>query len=132
LFNSTAGCLNVNSFNISYLNQPHCLITKSVINSYSLSILFKQTNCDSQPSIASWELILIIIVITVVGLAIIVLALVLLIPSLRSKIFVTEEVVKQQKKKDIKKVEERVKDLKSEIKGLKDEHKRVENLLIDD
>jgi len=59
-------------------------------NSYTLSIVFiKQPDCISNNETPndSWKIILIIVVSSVVGLALIFIAIILIVPSLRKKIF---------------------------------------------
>jgi len=116
LLNSTAGCLNISSYTIIYLNRPKCKNTVSKVNSYSLYIAFATVpNCleSEQQNIQEWIIALIIIVSAIVGLALIFVILSLVIPSLRRKIYPHQEKTKIRKKiNKIKEVEEKVQDLK--------------------
>jgi len=86
LFNSSLGCLNVNNITISIVNQPKCTTFQRITDSSTLSILFqKQTNCEEQKStIASWEIVLIIVG-SIIGVAIIFIVLALAVPPIRKK-----------------------------------------------
>jgi len=94
ILNSTSGCLQLSSNQIIYSNEPKCITLKSEENSYSLIVVF-QTNTDcgakqeSQISITWWEITLIIVV---AGLVLIFVAIILLVPSIRSKIFSKQKV----------------------------------------
>jgi len=96
LINSTIGCLNIDSLSITYSNeQPKCTNLQIGNDSYSIFILFKETNCEeplTETPLPVWEIALIIVV-SVIGLAIIIVVITMLIPSIRSQIF--------RKKKDI-------------------------------
>jgi len=89
LFNSTIGCLLLDSYKINYLNEPKCTTLINEENSYSFYIIFeKQPDCgakESQNTIPSWEIALIIVG-SVVGVALIFIIIVLIVPSLRRKI----------------------------------------------
>jgi len=105
IFNSSSGCLNVDSLSISFLNQPKCTTLKTEQDSFSVFITFsKQQNCGPSPQklpLATWELILIIVA-SVVVLAIITIVIIMLIPSIRKKIFVNQDEVIKIEKKNIR------------------------------
>jgi len=90
LLNSTSGCLNLNSFSLSYLHQPKCTILKSEEDTYSLYIIFtKLQDCspkESENQLPLW-IIIVIIVGSVVGLALIFIIIVLIVPKFRKAIF---------------------------------------------
>jgi len=83
LLNSTSGCLIYSSTSISYINKPKCSDPSKEEDSYSLIILVnQQPNCGQVP-IEAW----IIALIVVIGLVIITISIILLVPSIRRKIF---------------------------------------------
>jgi len=83
LLNSTAGCLLLgNTLKLTYVNQPSCTTVQKYIDSYALIIVLKETNCND--SLLIWVVIVIAIIF---GLTLILSVIVLVIPSLRRKIF---------------------------------------------
>jgi len=90
LFNSTRGCLYGESFSISYLNEPKCSILNVENDTYSLFIIFKQTNCGENQEKSqnnTWWIVLIIVIGSVIGLGIIFVVITLVTPPLRKLIF---------------------------------------------
>jgi len=139
LLNSTSGCLDVNSYNLAYLNRPKCTTLTSEKDSYTLVVIFThEENCGSesetQAPFASWKIVVIVIGI-VVGIAIIFVILVLSIVPLR-KIFLPYEKKKDEKDKpretDLTALRDKMKTLKSEIKEVETQHQKVKTLLEED
>jgi len=86
LFNSTSGCLKGDSVNITFLNEPKCSILKTEMTTYSLYVIFiKQSTCGSTP-VYTLEIVLITIG-CIVGVALLTVVIILVVPSLRRKIF---------------------------------------------
>jgi len=98
LFNSTLGCLSGNMYSITYLNKPNCTSLKSYINSYSLYVILRLSDCNETPAPFNLLIIAIIILGSVIGIAIIVLALICAIPSIRHKILPYENKRKKREK----------------------------------
>jgi len=68
LMNSSNGCLNIESYSISFLNQPNCVQqTRNGNDSFSIYVIFTQDNCEvttigHSSSLPAWEIAIIVVV----------------------------------------------------------------------
>jgi len=61
LFNSSSGCLNASTLQLSILNQENCASYSYETTSYSLTIFIHRQSCEEKPNINDWIVAVVLI-----------------------------------------------------------------------
>jgi len=124
-------CSNTSNLKYSFYNTTIDFCPNLDIESNSISVLFLNCN-EKKGDNSTWIIILAVVVGSVIVIVVTFLLVVFLVPGIRNKILPYERKRKTREKVKNVEIEDRLGDLKSEIKDVQEKHLKLKNLIDED